>query len=188
MSHQGRELTGVPLKSLISALLLDITSPPPPPPPHQKIESPIPPLITDHILESLIALISLIAFRQILPKKLPACAFSVTQSWLIWKSSLELNLLIPNSVQQDHFLELYPVYLSSYKKCSFLWCCCVAPTRCGLSSLFLNFYENPWRWEKNPTQQPKISSFLPPEKSPLINLHPSLLTVSLLPHQISVFM
>ena len=55
--------------------------------PHQKIESPYP-LNTVH--------------TYIGKKK--AClrhAFSVTQSWHIWKSSLELNRLIQYSVEQD---------------------------------------------------------------------------------------
>ena len=37
--------------------------------------------------------------------------FSVSQSWLIWKSLLELNSLIQNSVQHDFHLELYPLPL-----------------------------------------------------------------------------
>ena len=36
-------------------------------------------------------------------------AFSVTQSWHIWKNSLGLNSLIQNSVQEDHLPELYPI-------------------------------------------------------------------------------
>ena len=46
---------------------------------------------------------------QILPKILPvALIFSFT---IIWKSSLELNPLIQNSVQQELYLELYPFSL-----------------------------------------------------------------------------
>ena len=57
--------------------------------------------------------VSLTAFRQILSK----LAFSVTQSRLIWKSSLELNALIQNSVQQDYLPELYPIVpLNGYGK------------------------------------------------------------------------
>ena len=41
---------------------------------------------------------------------------------------------------------------------------------------------------ENTTQQPKIYSFFPPEKSPLMDLHLSLSKVSFLPHQIAIFM
>ena len=40
---------------------------------------------------------------------------------------------------------------------------------------------------KNPTKQPKIYSFPPSEKSPLIDLNFSLSKVSFLPHQIAIF-
>ena len=59
---------------------------------------PIPPLMTDHILEKKV---SLIAFRQIFPRFLPVASIFSYTSWLIWKSSLEQNSLIQNSVQQD---------------------------------------------------------------------------------------
>ena len=41
--------------------------------------------------------------------------------------------------------------------------------------------------EENPTQHPKMYSFPPSEKSPLIFLNLLLLKVSFLPHQIAIF-
>ena len=62
------------------------------------------PVTIDHILETKI---SLIAFKQILPKSsLVKCIFShtiITYS----KSSLELNPVIQNCAQQEHLQELY---------------------------------------------------------------------------------
>ena len=83
--------------------------------PHQKKkESLCPsPHHRPHIGEKLL----LIAFRFILPKNF--ClqrTFSVTQSWLIWKSLLEPNPLIQNNVLQDYLPELYPLYFCSYPK------------------------------------------------------------------------
>ena len=53
-------------------------------------------------------------------------AFSVTQSWLIWKSSSELNPLILSSVQQDYLSELYPIIrLNIYGKP--WWCGRITP-------------------------------------------------------------
>ena len=54
-----------------------------------------------------------IAFRQVLPKFFPAtCIFSYTIITYS-KSSLELNPIIQNSVQQDYLPELYPLYPSA---------------------------------------------------------------------------
>ena len=39
------------------------------------------------------------------------CTFSVSQSLVIWKTSLELNPLIQNNDEQDY---LFPLYLPSY--------------------------------------------------------------------------
>ena len=67
-------------------------------------------------------------------------AFSVTQLWLIWKSSLELNPLIQNSVQQDYLPELYPI-------------------------IPLNIYGKPWGWGRiNPNSQ-KCAHFFHQKKS-----------------------
>ena len=47
--------------------------------------------------------VSLIAFKQFYPKILPAVyIFSNTIMTIFWKSSLEINPLIQNSVQQDY--------------------------------------------------------------------------------------
>ena len=74
-------------------------------------------------------------------------AFSVTQTWLIWKSLMNLGPLIQNSVLQDYLPELHLRYLPSYQKCPLLWYCLFAPTRCGLSPpLPLDLYEKLWSW------------------------------------------
>ena len=54
--------------------------------------------------------VSLLAFRQILPKiKNFTCGVHFQlQNWLIWESLMKLSLLIQNSVQQDYLPELYP--------------------------------------------------------------------------------
>ena len=67
------------------------------PPPHQKIESPCP--SRDHW-----------PFKEILAKFFPAtCIFSYTIVTYL-KSSLELNPVIENSVQQSYLPELYSVF------------------------------------------------------------------------------
>ena len=65
----------------------------------------------------------------------------------------------------------------------------VAPTRCGLypPSLLLEPLLETLGMGGNPTQQTKIYSFPPSEKSPLIDLNLSLSKVSFLPHQIAIF-
>ena len=75
------------------------------------------------------------------------------------KSLMELSPLIRNSVHQDYLPELYPRYLLSYQKSSFLWCCFVAPARCGLSPLLLNLYRKPWRWRRIIPNSQKFSGF-----------------------------
>ena len=101
-------------KSLYFFLLLDISQ-------TKKTEFPCP-LITNHILEKKV---SLIAFRRILSKILPeACIFSNTIMTFL-KISLELHLLLENSVQQDCLPQLYPIML-------------------------LNIYGKPWGWGKIP--------------------------------------
>ena len=80
---------------------------------HQKVESPrLSPDYTPRI-----AKMSLIALEKFYQKFCLWRIFSTTQSWLIWKSSLELNPLIQNSVQQDYLIELYVIIpLSLYEK------------------------------------------------------------------------
>ena len=105
--------------------------------PHQKIESTCS-LITDHILEKNI----LIAFRQILSKiLLEACIFSNTIMAYLKKKLIGTKFL---STKQ------YPA---------------------GLSPKIIPHCPLRHSWEtlemgENPTQQPKIYSFIPPEKSP----------------------
>ena len=70
--------------------------------------------------------------------------FSVTQSWLIWKSSMELSLLIKNSVHQDYLPELYPGISLFTKMSRSLICCFVAHTRCEMSPIPLNLHGKPW--------------------------------------------
>ena len=77
--------------------------------------------------------------RSHIGKKIFNNFFSASQSWFIWKSSLKLNTLLQNSVQQEYLTELYPLYFPCYQKCSLLWCCFIVPTKCGLSPLPTNF-------------------------------------------------
>ena len=44
-----------------------------------------------------------------------------SQSWLIWKNSLELNRLIQNNVQQDYLLSLYLPTYQKTAKCKWFW-------------------------------------------------------------------
>ena len=80
---------------------------------HQKVESPrLSPDYTPRI-----AKMSLIALEKFYQKFCLWRIFSTTQSWLIWKNSLELNPLIQNSVQQDYLIELYAIIpLSLFEK------------------------------------------------------------------------
>ena len=127
---------------------------------HQRIES-LCPLITDQILEKKV---SVTAFREICSKKMcQRHAFSATQSWFIWKSSLVLNFLIQSSIQQDYPPELYPI---------------THPPKHLWETLGMG---------KNPTQQPKIYSFTPLEKFALINLLFSLSKMSFPVRQIVIF-
>ena len=108
--------------------------------------------------------VSLIAFRQIVSKILPkACIFSNAIMAFLKK------LLGTKSLNT--------------KQC---------PT--GLSPKIISHYPHKHLWETlamgtNPTQQPKIYSFPPPGKSPLINLHllSKMSFVPLSPHQIVFF-
>ena len=78
--------------------------------------------------------VSLIAFRQVLTKILPAACIQLHNYDLFEKAQLKLSPLIQNSVQQDYVPESYTRHLPSYQKCHKI----VAPTRCGLSPLPLN--------------------------------------------------
>ena len=100
---------------------------------------------------------------------------------LFEKDQLKLNPLIQNRVQQDYLPELYVRHLPSYQKCHKV----VAPIRdCS------PFPRTLWvtlGMGKNRTQQPKIYSFPPSEKSPLVDFNLSLSIVSFLPHQTAIF-
>ena len=127
--------------------------------------------------------VSLIVFRYVLTKILSAACILLHNYDLIEKAQLKLSPLIQNCVQQDYIPESYARHLPSYQKCHKI----VAPTRCGL---FPPSPEPLWvtlGMGKNPTQQPKIYSFPPSEKSPLIGLNLSLSKVSFLPHQTAIF-
>ena len=69
--------------------------------------------------------VSLIAFRQVLTKILPAACIQLHNYYLFEKSQLKLSSFIQNSVQQDYLPESYARYLPSYQKCHKI----VAPTR-----------------------------------------------------------
>ena len=72
-------------------------------------------------------------------------AFSVTQSWLIWKTSLKPYSLIQNSVQQGYLWKLYPLYPSSYREMPYpiMWNCCAHQR--WTDSFPWTFLENPPR-------------------------------------------
>ena len=64
-------------------------------------------------------------------------SFSVSQPWLTWEGSLELNPLIQNSVQQDYLPELYPpVSPFRLNMFSLLSSCFIAPIKCRLPCPF----------------------------------------------------
>ena len=88
-----------------------------------------------------------------------------------------------NKVQQDYLPESYARYLPSYQKCEKN----VAPNRCGLSPPSPETLWETLGMGENPTQQPKIYSFPPSEKFPLIDLNLSQSKVSFLPHQTAIF-
>ena len=72
--------------------------------------------------------VSLIAFRQVLTKILPAACIQLHNYDLFEKAQLKLSSLIQNRVQQDYLPESYARHLPSYQKCHKI----VAPTRYGL--------------------------------------------------------
>ena len=84
--------------------------------------------------------VSLIAFRQVLTKILPAACIQLHNYYLFEKSQLKLSFFIQNSVQQDYLPESYARYLSFYQKCQKI----VAPISCELSALPFNLYGKPW--------------------------------------------
>ena len=140
---------------------------------HQKIDSPVPLLIIDHILEKKI---SPIAFRPIFP-----CGvhFQLDNHDLVEKARWNLSPLIQNNVQQDYLLELYLMYLCSYQNCPLLWYCFVARTRCWLSLLHFSLYRKPWGWGKILPNSQKLTPF--PHHKIFLNRLDLLLPLSKLP-------
>ena len=130
-------LTLINFAYCLLAILLDIT-------PRQKnwvlpfsfMSHPISSLITDHILEK----VSLIALIQILLKILSVVHILSFKIILIWKSSLELNLLVQNSVQQNYVPDLYPCIPNLPKNVSPPFILLVAPTMYGLPCPFPQTY------------------------------------------------
>ena len=105
--------------------------------------------------------VSLIAFRQVLTKILPAACIQLHNYDLFEKAQLKLSPLIQNRVQQDYLPESYARHLPSYQKCHKI----VAPTRCGLLPLPLNFYGKPLGWGKILPNSQKFIRF-PHQKNP----------------------
>ena len=61
--------------------------------------------------------VSLLAFRHVLTKTLPAACIQLHYYDLFEKAWLKLNPLTQNSFQQDYLPESYARYLPSYQKC-----------------------------------------------------------------------
>ena len=148
MSNYGSELGGQSPcnpKSLNFLLLLDITS-------AKRSISLVRLLITDHILRKK----SLIAFRQILVKILPAaCIFSYTIMTYL-KKLHGTNSLNTKQCPVGLSTRIIPQVSPFLPKFPLLCWCFVAPARCGLSPFPLNLYGKPWRWGEIITQEPKI--------------------------------
>ena len=116
-----------------------------------------------------------------------ACLFSYT-IMIYLKRLHRTNSLNTKQCPVGLSTRIIPQVSPFLPKCPLLWWCFVVPVRCGLSPFPLNLYWKPWRWGEIITQQPKIYYFPPPEKSLLVDLHLLLSKVSILPHQISIFM
>ena len=123
--------------------------------------------------------------KQIVTKNLPVvCIFSYTI--LTYLKKLEPSPLMQNSLQQDYLPEKYRRYLLSYQKFPSFDVVLLHPPYVD----FPPFPEPLWEtlgMDENPTQQPKIFSFLTAE-SPSIDLHLLLSKVSFVPYQIVIFM
>ena len=61
--------------------------------------------------------VSLIGFRKVLRKILPAACIQLHNYYLFEKAQFKLSSFIQNSVQQDYLPESYARYLPSYQKC-----------------------------------------------------------------------
>ena len=83
---------------------------------------------------------SLIAFKQVLTKILPAGFIQLYNYDLFEKVLLKASLLIQIRVQQNYIPESNSRYFLSYQKCQNI----VAPVRCGLSPFPLKLYGKPY--------------------------------------------
>ena len=105
--------------------------------------------------------VSLIAFRQVLTKLLPAACIQLHNYDLFEKAQLKVSPLIQNRVQQDYIPESYARHLTSYQKCPKMF----APTRYGLFPPPLNLYVKLWGWVKILPNSQKFTHF-PHQKNP----------------------
>ena len=127
--------------------------------------------------------LSLIAFRQVLTKILPASLFIHLHNYdLFEKARLELSSLIQNcpaGLYPRIIRKLSPFLPKMLKNCCIHQVWTVTPST-----------ETLWEtlgMKENPTQQPKVYSFPPSKKFPLIDLHLLLSKGSFLPHQKAIF-
>ena len=114
---------------------------------------------------------------------MPAACIQLHNDELFEKAPLKLSPLIQYRVYQDYLPESYDRYLHFLPKMS---------QNCYTHQVWTVPPSLEPLWEtlgmgKNPTQQPKIYSFPPSEKSPLIDLNLSLSKVLFLPHQTAIF-
>ena len=126
--------------------------------------------------------VSLIAFRQVLTKILPAACIQLVNHDLFEKARLKLGPLIHKTAGLSPRIirQVSPFLPKMSNNC------------CTLQVWTVPHPSAEPLWEtlgigENPTQQPKIYLFLPSEKSHLIELNLSLSKVSFLPHQIAIF-
>ena len=106
--------------------------------------------------------VSLIAFRQVLTKILPAAFIQHPNCDLFEKARLKLSHLIQDSVHRNYIPESYARYFPFYQK----WQKIVAPTRCGLSPLPLNLDEKPLGRGKILNNSQKSTHLLHQKNSP----------------------
>ena len=124
-----------------------------------------------------------ISFSTNFNKNFACSIYSVTQLWLIWKSSIKIKSSLktnkcPAKLSPRIICQVSP-FLTKCQKT-------VAPTRRGLS-LSPEHLRETLGTVQNPTQHRKMYSFSAWEKCPLIDLNLSLLKVSFPPHQIEIF-
>ena len=101
---------------------------------------------------------------------MPTACIQLDYYDLFEKAQLKLSPLIQGCLQQGYLPESYASYPPSYQKCQKI----VPPTRYGLLPPSPKPLCETLEMGENPTQQSKIYSFPPSEKSPLIDLNHSL--------------